>query len=735
MQAINPDPTTLPPISGDAIRVLLLQLAGVLALARALSEVMRRLRQPAVIGELLAGILLGPTVLGHYLPALSTAVFPPTTRQFHLLEAISWIGMVLLLLLTGLETDLRVMRSLGRSAVLVSLGGMLVNFTLGGLLGWYLPARYLAMPGSRPIFAAFLATALAITAMPVVAKILIDLGLVRRNIGVLILSAGVLDDTTGWLVLSVIAGIASAGAFSASGLAFTLVGLVVYVLGMRYVVYPLFGWLLRYVNERVQLAGADVTLILVFTFLSAAVTEAIGIHAVFGAFVMGLLVRQIPRVRESSLHALETFALSALSPVFFAFVGLKTDLWALSGWGLPLLIIGLAVAGKLIGCYSGARLGGLGHWDALAIGFGMNARGAMGLVVALIGLSLGLLTAEMYSAVVLVAVVTSFIAPVLLRLVMPRLTTTEEERRRVNDDRRSRLLPAGPLRVLAPTAGGPNAAAVFAIAAPIVAASGGALVALYVDRARRRGFWRWLFSRTESLAGRGLDEHLARAAERMGAERRLFGSKRVASAEPARAVLAEAARDYDLLMLGAAPRHLGNASVTGRILEDAKMPAVVVRAAAEPAPETFSHLLVPLDGSVFSRAAAELAFAYARSVRAAITLLHVVNETRISGGSIAMPELHDSHPVAAAERDAVERHIRAEYIPPEDGVSCEVRVLASGDPTTTIAEFANAGAFDLLLLGAENKRLTQPLFFGQGTSALMDRVECAVAVVVPKLGS
>ena len=240
----------------------------------------------------------------------------------------------------------------------------------------------------------------AITAMPVVAKILIDLGLVRRNIGVLILSAGVLDDTTGWLVLSVIAGIAAAGAFSFTRFGLTLLGLVAYVAAMRWVIYPLFVRLLRYVNERVKLAGADVTLILVFTFLSAAATEAIGIHAVFGAFAMGLLIRQVPRVRDASLHAIETFVLSALSPVFFAFVGLKVNLWALTGWQLPAVVIGVAVVGKLVGCYSGARVGGLSHWESIAVGFGMNARGAMELVVALIGLSLGLLTAEMYSTIV-----------------------------------------------------------------------------------------------------------------------------------------------------------------------------------------------------------------------------------------------------------------------------------------------------------------------------------------------
>ena len=730
------DPTTLPPISGHAILLLLLQLAGVLALARTLSEVMRRLRQPAVIGELLAGILLGPTVLGRYLPALEVVFFPPTTRQFHLLEAISWIGMVLLLLLTGLETDIRVMRSLGRAALFASLGGMLTNFTLGGTLGWLLPAHYLVPGGSRAIFAAFLATALAITAMPVVAKILIDLGLVRRNIGVLILSAGVLDDTTGWLVLSVIAGIAAAGGFSITRFGLTLLGLVAYVAAMRWVIYPLFVRLLRYVNERVKLAGADVTLILVFTFLSAAATEAIGIHAVFGAFAMGLLIRQVPRVRDASLHAIETFVLSALSPVFFAFVGLKVNLWALTGWQLPAVVIGVAVVGKLVGCYSGARVGGLSHWESIAVGFGMNARGAMELVVALIGLSLGLLTAEMYSTIVLVAVVTSFMAPLLLRLVMPKLVMTDEERRRVEDDGRSRLLPAGPVRILAPTAGGPNAAAMLAIAAPVVGATGGSLVALYVERVRHRGFLARLIrlSRpSRSLAGRGIEEHLARAAERMNGQGRLFAAKRTTSADPAGAILSEASRDYDLLMLGAAPQHVAESSMTGRILKDAKLPAVVVRAGDGALPAIFCRLLVPLDGSVFSHAAAEFAFAYAGAARAHVTLLHVLNEARVTIGTVALPESHESHPAAAIERSALERSIRAEYDPlaADGNTSYEVRVLVSGDPSGTIVEVAGTGEFDLLVLGAENKLIAQPLFFGQGTASIVDKVECTAAVVVP----
>jgi Kef-type K+ transport system membrane component KefB/nucleotide-binding universal stress UspA family protein len=725
------DPTTLPPISGHAILLLLLQLAGVLALARIFSEMMRRLRQPAVIGELAAGIVLGPTILGHYLPGLSNVVFPPTTTQFHLLEAISWLGMVLLLLLTGLETDLRVMRSLGRAALYTSLGGMIVNFAIGGTVGFVLPEQYLVTPATRPIFAAFFATAFAITAMPVVAKILIDLGLIRRNIGVLILSAGVLDDTTGWLVLSVIAGIASAGAFSATKLSLTLVGLALYVAAMRYVVAPVFGRTLRYVYERVQLAGADVTLILVFTFLSAAVTEAIGIHAVFGAFAMGILVRQTPRLREHSLHAIETFVLAALSPVFFAFVGLKVNLWALSGWQFPTLIIGLAVVGKLVGCYSGARLGGLPNWEAIAIGIGMNARGAMGLVVALIGLSLGLLTAEVYSTIVLVAVVTSFLAPLLLRLIIPKLAMTDEERRRVSDDARPRLFPAGALRILVPTAGGPNAAATFAIAAPIVRARGGGVTGLYVEPPSRRRRWWRIFDSRSRLAGTGIEEHLARAARLMDGERRLFAAKRVTSADPAGAVLAEAERDYDVLMMGAAPRHLFESSVTGKIVASTRIPSVLVRASAEALGEV-RRILVPLDGSFFAHAAAEFAFTVGNAAGARVTLLHVVNEARVAIGTVAMAESHESHAIRGGEHAVLESGIRQEYESLAE-TSFDVRILASGDPAATIADAANAGNFDLLVLGAENKMLAQPLFFGQGTASIVERAHCTTAVVIPWL--
>jgi nucleotide-binding universal stress UspA family protein len=366
----------------------------------------------------------------------------------------------------------------------------------------------------------------------------------------------------------------------------------------------------------------------------------------------------------------------------------------------------------------------------------MNARGAMGLIVALIGLSLGLLTQEMYSIVVIMAVITSFMAPLFLRLVMKRVPVTDEERRRLEPGDRTLLLPTGAVRILVPTAGGPNAMAAFALAAPIVRAHEGTLTAMYVDSERAHQRWpRLRGTRTSSLAGHGLDAHLASAAELMKDQQKRLVVRRVRSAAPTTAILDEGARDYDLVFIGAAPRHLVSRSAVGDVVTRLRVPVVIVRGADDAGHDTFERVVVPLDGSVFSRAAAEFAFLYAASAGAQVTLLHVINEARVTTGALAVPELRASHAVAEFEAETLENRIRGDMatIAASAGVDPRVRILASGDPATTIIEQSHAGYYDLLVLGAENKMLAQPLFFGQGTASIVERAGCTTAVVVPHL--
>jgi Kef-type K+ transport system membrane component KefB len=741
----------LSPISGQAILTLLLELAAMLLLARALAEVMRRLGQPAVIGELLAGVLLGPTVLGHFAPGVFAWAFPEEASQRHLLEVVSWLGMVLLLLLTGIETDIRAMRNLGRAALMASVFGMVVPFATGLTLGWLLPDAYLTDPENRALFATFLATAMAISAMPVIAKILLDLDLIDRRAGLVILSAGVVDDTIGWLILSVIAGIAAGGTFAPADLSMTVIWLGVFLAGMRWVAYPLLRRAVQLVNERVDLPGADISLLVSFTFLAAAATEALGIHAVFGAFAAGLLIRQLPRVQPRSLEVIEVFVLSALSPIFFAFVGIRVDLWSLTGWALPLVVIAVAVFGKVAGSYVGGRLGGLSDWESLAVGFGMNARGGMGLIVALLGLSLGLLTPEMYSTIVLVAVVTSFMAPLLLRWVMPKLPMSEDERLRAEIGERRVLAPSGGLRALVPTAGGANAMSAIEFVAPLVRRASGRLTALYVDEgAPRSKLVGLLTGRGVSLAGTNLAEHFNRAAAVVNGPGDHFTVRQVRAEDVARAVVEEARRDYDLLLLGAAQERVLDDPLALQIVRSAPVPVVIVRGRGPDQPwsvddgadaaatvggaaaPSFRRLLVPVDGSVFSRYAAELALAYAGASGAKVRILHVLSKSWLTDASIPVTTRRD-HEARRARIDQAEQQIRKELEPLAAAyqASFAIRVLSSGAPREIIIGESRSGDYDLLVLGTESKLLGQPFFIGQGTAEIAERAGCTTAIVLP----
>lgn len=715
------------PLTSGALVLLLAQLATLLFAARVLAEAMRRVGQPPVLGELLAGVLLGPTVAGHFAPGLFLSLFPaggPT----QLLELVAWLGMLLLLFLTGVETDIRAIRSLGRPALMASVLGMVVPFGSGLALGWLLPDEFLTDPANRSLFAAFLATAMAISALPVIAKILMDLGLIRRNVGLVILSAAVVDDTTGWILLSLITGVASGGGLSVRAFGLTILLLALFLAAMRWVAFPLLSRAVRFVNEEVGLRGADLTLILAFAFVSAAVTEALGVHALLGAFAAGLLVRQTPRLRSAPLDTLEGFVVSALSPVFFAFVGLKVDLWSLTGWGMPLVVLSVAIGGKVGGCYLGGRLGRLSHWESLALGFGMNARGAMELVVALIGLSLGLLTEETYAAIVLVAVVTSFMAPILLRWVTPRLPLGEDERRRLEDDARSRLIPSTPLRILVPTAGGANALAAVRLAAPLVSRPHASLTALYVDvgGTARTGLARL---RRPSLAGTGLRSHFERAAELVGPHR--FTAKETTAEDVAEAVLREAARDYDLLLLGAAPDRSLDGPLARRIVGRAPVPVVVLQSRGQPTgaePGRFRRILVPVDGSVFSRYAVELAAAYASATDAEIDLLHVLVR-----GAEAEAAVHvdlTSQLAQIVGQLAVPAPSESGSESPTGRVS--VRVARHERPAEQIIAESQSGRYDLLVIGAETRLLGRPSLFGQGTAEIVERAGCSTAVVLPR---
>ena len=397
--------------SHDDVLRLILQLAVLLFSARALGEVSRKLGQPAVVGEILAGVLLGPSLLSGLVPQIGQWILPQSAVQGYLLETVSLIGVMLLMVVTGLETDLQLIRRHAKTALGVSLGGITVTFFTGFLLAWYLPAALIGPGTPRLIFALFVGTAMSISAIPVLAKVLMDLNLMRRDIGQTVIASGMTDDTVGWILLSIVVALAS-GEISVRAVLLIVITVVALLLLSLTLGRLVVRKVLDFVQNHVPGSEAMLTTVIVLAFGWAAVTQALHFEPVLGAFLCGIVLGQVRRLPHETVRNLESIASAIFTPIFFAVAGLKIDVRALTDpslLGFAFLVVLVASGGKYVGTYLGARLiGGKDHWTALAFGSGLNARGAMEIIIATIGLSIGVLSRDMFTLILLMAVVIVF---------------------------------------------------------------------------------------------------------------------------------------------------------------------------------------------------------------------------------------------------------------------------------------------------------------------------------------
>ncbi len=712
----------IPSLPGHSVYLLLVQLALLVAVARMGAELAKRVGLPAVVGELTGGIALGPSLFGHYFPGAFEVVFPPSAQQFHLLDAFGTVGMTLLLLLTGLETDLRLLRNLGRAALIASVMGMVLPFGLGFGLGYFMPAEYLTDPSGRMLFSLFLATAMSISAMPVIAKILVDLDLTKRNIGLVILSAGVVDDTVGWLILSLIAGAATHGVVRVEDLGLTVVYLVGFLAAIIFVVYPLLRVLVRWTTEHFKTVDSDLVLIIVVTFLCAAATERIGVHPVFGAFVAGIVLHQTPRLRRETIARLEAVTFGVLAPIFFGIVGLRVNLWELGGGHMLGIVIAVACIGKLVGCSLGAYWGGLRFWEAASIAVAMNARGAMEIVVANIGLSLGILTPQMFSIIVMVAIVTSFLAPVGLRLTMPRVRMTDDEARRILASQSTGAFDPGRVRVLLATGGGEQALAAAPLAYGLAHKSDAPVRIVHV--AAKRSWWRELIERRH-FAG-NVTEQIDQLREL--ANGRPPEIAHVSGASVARAICAEAKRGCDIIVLGSGEGQSIGGSVVEQVVAEAPCHVAIMKSPVRAS--GYRRIFVPVDGSVASRLAVEFALRYAES----------------AGAELALAVLTERRPQAAAYADISGTHVPSEIRATSDQELERISVvfrasdikptilhLAFDPRSSAVVQELERGKYDLVVIGAENRAVQHRLFFGYDNERLIRATRIPVVLVVPNL--
>src|SRR4051794_9776858 len=326
--------------------------------AKLLGAAMRRLGQPSVVGELFAGLLLGPSLLGKAVPGAERWLFPGGVAQSGLIVVVATVGIVMMLILTGFETDLTLIRSLGRAVALVAGFSVLLPLALGLGTGALLPDSFVSGHG-RGLFTLFIGAALAISSLPVIAKILSEMQLTRRNFGQVILAAGMANDVVGWLLLGALAGVARSGSFDPAKLALTVGAMLAFLVGMLTVGQRGVDVVLRWARARDNTAQAAFAVTLLVGFAAGAVTQAIGVEAVLGAFVAGIALGHSKYQDARVVRHLETATLSVLAPVFFATAGLRVDLGALSslsmvGW--TLVVIAVASIGKFAGAFVGGRL-------------------------------------------------------------------------------------------------------------------------------------------------------------------------------------------------------------------------------------------------------------------------------------------------------------------------------------------------------------------------------------------
>lgn len=408
--------------SPHALFHVLLALLVIVVVARAFGMLFQRIGQPPVVGEVVAGIALGPSLLGAVLPGVSQYILPASVAPH--LGVLAQLGVVLFMFLVGLELNTELLRDKPHAAIAISHASIVAPFVLGAALSLWLYPLFSSSDVPFDVFMMFMGVALSITAFPVLARILIDRELDKTRLGVIALSCAAVDDVTAWCLLALVASMAHAHAQSGF---LTVILTLVYIAAMWTVVRPAMVRYVRYVEARGPLSRSTSVVMIMALLLSALVTEAIGIHAIFGAFFLGALIPHESTLAKELTKKLEDLVVVLLLPAFFAFTGMRTQVGLLSDashWLFCGLIIVVATVGKLGGSFVAARSAGLSTRDAASLGALMNTRGLVELVVLNLGLDLGVISPLLFAMLVLMALVTTFATSPLLTLFSGRTTRT-----------------------------------------------------------------------------------------------------------------------------------------------------------------------------------------------------------------------------------------------------------------------------------------------------------------------
>ncbi len=703
---------------------LITQISVLLFTARIFGEIFQRFGQPAVVGEILAGVFWGPSFLGRIFPQLIGFALPATKIQGHLLEVVGLFGAMFLLLITGLETDLPLIKRLARFTLGTALGGIILPFISGFILGQYfIPDYLLADPNRRLVFTLFLATAMSISAIPVISRVLIDMKLMRRDLGQSIIAAGMIDDTVGWVLLSLVTGMASGQKIDLMSIMTPLM----IISGFIIFSFTIGKWCIEvvfnFVQDEIKSQDKFLTLIVGLAFLWGSLSKSLSFEPLLGVFIVGIIIGEIPRFHYEVKPKLQSIAMAIFSPVFFAIAGLKVNIYNLMTVDyliITLIVIAVACFGKIVGAYVGARfIGHKDHWTALGFGAALNARGAMEIIVATIGLAAGILSQEMFSIIVIMALTTSLMAPAFLQMILKHMEPVDEELKRLEEEK---LLDESPIakihKVLFPMREPKDEQLTewqilrFKILEKITKKRELSLTILHVNPiiSEKSDHKKTLNLIKES--NEGLDPG--------------FKVAKAKSTEIPAAILDEAEKGYDLMVLGST--HQGQSidffsSIISEVVRMSPCPTILTYANSLAQDWQPRNILVAVSNSTATKYAAELGLLIAEA-SSTVTLLSVLTGTNSAWSQNVNQYAFDRQTDVAVQAINTIKQLALIY-----NVSINDIIEVGDDVESTILKVAEIEKADLIILGTNVKSGSERLFLGSRIEYMIQHAKCPIVVL------
>jgi Kef-type K+ transport system membrane component KefB/nucleotide-binding universal stress UspA family protein len=757
---------------GPSEAIFIGEIVVLMLVGRMLGEAMVRLRQPAVMGQLIAGLLLGPSFFGLLFPDAQHALFPRNPEQKAMIDGISQFGILLLLLLTGMETDLKLVRQTGRASIFASLMGILIPFICGVGLGEMLPDSLLPDPGKRLITSLFLGTALSIASVKIVAMVVREMNFMRRVVGQVILASAIIDDSVGWIIVSIIFSLALHGSIEPISLAQSVLGTILFMVASLTIGRRMVFFAIRWVNDNFVSEYAVITAILIIMGVMALITYLIGVHTVLGAFVAGVLIGESPILTRHIDEQLRGLITAFFAPVFFGIAGLTADLTILADPKIALFTAGLVLVasiGKFTGAFIGAELGGLTRREGFALACGMNARGSTEVIIATVGLSMGALNQDLFTMIVAMAVLTTTAMPPTLRWALGRIPMRKEEKQRLErEELEERGFVPNLERLLIAVDDSPNGKFASRVAGMLAGTRGMPATVLHIpdpskiestmpdnedkvsaapkgqdkkadekkegskpENGKKNGKAKKKAGQEEEKAeevGEAVQQAAAQTTSKQKKEEKVDARVEVTTIvheQPSPALIAEEAeKGYDIFIIGLEQTSRQSKEFDPGVTNLAKGfdgPLVIsaVRGDLLKKPEDKFSILIPVNGTEPSRRAAEIAITLARATNAQVTVLYVAvrPDTRRGARRGIRTRRH-------------EEAILKDIVAIADGYNMSIRtaVVAERAAEEAVLREVERRKHNLVVMGV-SRRPGEKLFFGDTAAALLEKSERSLLFV------